>query len=471
MSWRLPLEAVTITIANPDEPPQLVNATDAVTATDGTQLSAVQELSWQWSRPSPRDHQDDGTLELTLRFALPRHIAIDAYINIALHVAGHIIDLPGHWVESVTWAETRRPDLPSVWTYTITATNGVGRANGIRLSATPWPEHDELEERLDRINAASPVPLVDLEATATNLGGPSLQSPPLLGRDVDSANALDIITRTANTWGLLIAAVRRGVALYSQEATRIFGPANYSVGTRWSIVRTPPPTPLPASAIEQRPRSLSRQGLVTTCRVDFYVKNSTTGEVREASRTWRASVARPSAQVNIATDYLANESTDWPLDDTTAFVGDVAQTAIALVVEASTNPAPILEEGRIVLARVPELLPALIAPVLSQRTQFIITDAPDDLAVAVAITQGHLTVADGQVALSLALQPLALTGTRPMRISDWPGPEDLPDVADMGNYVPAQFLDLDAANALDQQDPGITIADTALVFRPQYWKE
>ena len=436
----------------------VINTTSAH-ADDIDELTAVDRLTISWSHPNARLHEEAGSLRISLRHPVAGVITLGSKLTVAVVVDSVLIELGSWWVQSVEW---RR--LPSgAWLHAVDAVDTVGLAAGIRLASTPWPADQDLEQRVDAINAASPITLVEPP-------GWDGFNAPLLGRDVDNADALDIIQRTAATWGRCALAGVDGIVLHAPAATRIIV-GHYmtpSVPVSSIVERGPAPVTLPANVIESAPRGLSRAGLITVARINFWIEDLDTGETSEAARSWRnPAPGQPTASLIIDTDFRHTTSAAWPLDPADAYLGDMAAIAAGIAAEGST-PRPQLTAARIVVDQLPQLADLIS---IHTRTRIILTisGAPADVDPTVHIAAGAISIRAGRLALQLTLAPAITAGLRPMRWSDWPTPTTVPDPPIMGDPVATRWSHTGPPAVTAPADL-IRISDTRLVAAPTSWR-
>ncbi|MFT3876190.1 MAG: hypothetical protein QM708_07200 [Propioniciclava sp.] len=437
-----------------------VNTTSGAAANLGI-LTAVGALTCEWSHPNARTHEEPGSLSLTLRYPTPGLIHLDSKLHISCRVHNATLDLGSWWVESV---HARRTS--DAWIYKIAAANAVGRAAGIRLAASPWPAADvRLRDRIAQINHASPIALLD----------PDDDSPEhqwLVARDVDAADALEIIHRTASSYARLAVASSTGIALVHPDGTHIRVPRHDPPHPPAAVVsRGAPPAVLSASRVEDAGRDLSRRGLVTVVRVTFYVADRDTGDVSETSRNWRSPQARhlPTASLTIDTDLEFETTAAHPLDPSTVVLPEIGPFAAGIAGEGTT-PRPVLTAARLAVGLDDVPWDAVLDVRRRTTTIFFLDPVPADLDPAVYISAGTIEIAAGQLTASVTLAPAVTAGIRPMRWSDWPTPADVPTNPRPRDTVAARFehcgpLD-DPLTLADQ----IRIIDTRVVDAPTSWR-
>lgn len=432
---------VTVTLAG-----QVVNTTAAQAARLGDQLSAVEACVIEWGRPHPHGHDAPGSITLVLRLDRPGAVALDDEVLIHALPQGWPVGnrmLVGQgWVESV---EYDRVPESAVWRYVVRCQTWAGRADAARLSAAPWPADQELSERLQAINAASPYPIVDPIHAAGSIG----LSVPLAARDVDNANALEVLQVTANTWGLLVQESRYGMLLYTPAGHEWFMPRLSTVSPRVELDVAPQQhSELPARALARTPRRLDRSGYLTDVVVNFQLFDSTTGETSDASRRWRAPGASGHAgsQLTIDTDYQVAFTPDYPIDPAAAYLGPAGTRAEAL----TATPAaarPVLEAGRVLLDRLDVGRVSLLAGTAYRSVAtWLVTECPPDLDPVVTVLTGRLTIEAGWMGLEVELAPMILAGVRPLMWSDFPD-DSLPPATIQGDLVPATFAHTDYASS------------------------
>lgn len=441
-----------------------VNTTAAQAAQVGSVLSAVESATFTWSRPHARLHEDAGQLDLVLRHQDPGQVALDDPVTLSVTgptISGRLY-LGTWWVESVDWQPIRVRGQ-RVWRYVVTATNAIGRAAATRLSALPWPAGQTLGQRVDAINAASPVgDLVFLRANSLLVGPANVAA-----RDVDYADAGEIIQRTANTWGLVAIDGSDMVALeFADQGTSIDWPVRTASGPSLLRFRAPwPAVDVPSRAVVQAPRSLSRQGEVNRVAVTFWMDNldEPDQDPEEATRVFLAPrTGRPTATLTINTESVVSTSEASPTDPQTVWLGGVMETAAAVVAEAGP-PRPLLGQTRILLDRLePEAASRLVHSYYRAVNTIELADAPADLDRFARVASGRVDISAGALVLDVVLVPLAPHGVRPLRWSDWPQPPDAPENPPMGQIVPLRFRDLNFTY--------LTASDLRLVDAPTAWR-
>ncbi|MFT3877420.1 MAG: hypothetical protein QM708_13505 [Propioniciclava sp.] len=452
--WSIPVD-VTLTLGT-----LTINTTSADAAHEGT-LTAVESLTVDWARPSLRGHEEPGTLTLTLRHPRPGLIALgDRIAAWCTPTATAPLSLGAWWVESCTWAQA-----PSgAWIYEVTATNAIGRASGVRLAASPWPSGwVRLADRIASINAASPFTLVAHDTSA--------DTAVLLGRDVDSADALDIIQRTAMSYGRFAVAGPHSIALARPAATHVRMPRYEPPRPPAVLVdRGRPPAPLPASRVENSGRELSRRGLVTAVKVSYHLLDLDSGDTTEEARSWRSPAAHlPPAALAFDTDLLVETSAADPLDPATVHLGAPGSIAAGIAAEGTT-PRPLLAPARCAVGLGGLPLTDLIE--IGHRASAILTldGAPADLERLVHIAASTIHIARGRLALSVTLAPAATAGVRPLRWTDFPTPTDVPYQPATLDLVAARFAHCGPLSDPFPPADQLRIGDTAAVDAPTFWK-
>lgn len=448
--WRVP---VTVTL--------LIGGVAIHTGPDDLDaLTAIEQVDLDWSQPTPRSSEDAGSVTVTLRHPTPGIIAVDDVLDALILVGSTVIRLGRWWVESVTWSR-----LPSgAWRHKVTATNAPGRAAGLRLAAEPWPEGQTLAQRVAAINASSPVGSI-LDAAVPAVG----EEVTLAGRDVDNATAQDVITATASSFGLVVVSSATGLAIATPaSATRVQPPVDSTGTPAARITRASSARSLPARAVEDVPRSLSRQGVTTRVDVRFIMRDTSTGQQTEQTRRYvAAGDPRATSQLTIDTDILVTTSPDWPTDPQQAYLGPIGDRAFGIADAGRARPR--LDAARVALSLLDTpTLAALLDVTQRTRTPWLLDDAPGDVDSAVAVAAGAVTITAGRLALQVTLAPLALSGVRAMRWSDWPTPATVPTEPIMGDPIPTRFSHLATRVAGVEQ---ISAADLRLVDAPTSWRQ
>lgn len=387
-----------------------INTTSASSA--DAELTAIEELSASWSRPTPRDSPDAGTTQLVLRYPTqpPIYAGYWVTVGVQLDPGGAVVPVAAGPVESVTYARSNH--RRGIWRAVVQCIDTLGYAEQARLAATPWPVHTTIPARLAAIAAAGPPGMLDLDAVPAG-GWPDATSAPLAPRDVDNAPALDVIRRTVAGYLLVADNGPSGVTVAGRPGPHItWTPAV-------QIVRGDPVTTLPARAVRDMPRSISRRGGLNSATIR-YQRHDDAGELVEDETSYRYLTRRTESGYRIDTDQLRTAGQTTELD---AWLTDT----MAL----SAGQAPMLDGTADVLTR--DLTAATLAPLIDSTRRghaVVLLDRADpDIEPGQAITSGRLAIRAGHLSLTIGMQPARLAGYHALTWGEIPPAVQFDDLA------------------------------------------
>ena len=459
---------LTVTVTPPGGAPVVLNTTDPATAETGAVLSAVDALAVSWGASSGRDHPDPGSIALRIRHAAPDAIAYESLIEAQLQVDGRPAVLVARgWASVLTQHQRRRLDGTTLWLTDVQAVDVLGLAAAVRLASLPWPA-EGLTSRLPRINTASPVPLVaTMPADARDAPSPSAA---LRSRDVDNADALEIIRITASSGAPVTIGTERawlpGFAHEGPAGVTVDGLAGITLAwlpVQFVPVRHRPPVTLPAAAVERTAATTSRASVLDQVGVSLTPRLTDAAGVRDldpADAIVRPAVRRQrsTSAHTITTDHWAGVATE----EETLTVDDIPapnrRWALALIAEAAT-PVPIPDAATIDLELLPAATVELLTGIGSRGNVVTAIDPPTPpVDQYQRVLGGRLTYRHGRPALVVDTEPAQLAGARPMRWSDWPkagyGPLDPPRFSDL-RTPPAGIAPLTAAETRCMNMPAL----------------
>lgn len=452
MNRRTHAYALTLTLTPPGGDPITVNVNDA---TDAGQLTAIAELGITWGMPSGRDHQDPGTITATFLLDIPDAIPWESRLDAHLAVDGRPPMLIAQgWAQVIVETRIDRPAGP-VYRYSVSCTDILGRGQAARLAATPWPAEDPVT-RLGRIVQASPIALDGNPAPYLWAGHrqPSLN---VAARDVDNASALEVLRATTFPDlipEVLIEAVN-GIAYAPPPGTLILRDA---IGA-WDVWRLGGQPTIPASAVELTTRTTSRatvvdqvvlsvarqwvdaEGVTQTAGLDVTVRPTTARGTSTGSHTITADTAIVTAAQD--TPVSASDIKDW-----------AAVRWARNLLELNASPCPVLAPARLDVAQLDASQIRQFTAIATRPFIRVTIDGVTEASVSPyqRVIGGTITYRAGQLAITAQLEPTRVTGSRPMRWSDWPHAGDYtwdaPRFADLATstVTAAELVDTIAPN-------------------------
>lgn len=391
--------AVRLTVTPPGRPSVVLSGS----APDSP--AAVDALTVTWSRPTGRSHAEPGTLKLSVLAPVGYDEAWatwDAEVIAEVLLDGLVWFPVGRgWINTVSRRTIRRDAAPA-WLYAVDCIDVLGRANATRLAALPWPQHTRAQ-RAAAIDAASPAgPLLGSE-----LGSWSAITGDLVPRDVDNANALDIIRRTTDPSSTAQEGEdgiveRRPPAPWPTAASED-GRYLRLLGQRYVVE-------LPANTIEDTGRTIDRTSRVDGVTLTYPTLDPDDGKWVETSETIRATVTRGSASsLKLVTDELG-------LDTPTAAGQRLRSSLAGLLGESAAAARRLTSTPRIIVDR---LTPADIRDLVEIRQRgnnlIRITPRPDDLDALHTVLGGELRIVGRTIRLALDLAPSIVDGIRPLK--------------------------------------------------------
>lgn len=396
-------------------------------------LSAVNGFAISWGSPTARDHPEAGShrLEFEASPANAAALTLDTRINVNCLIDGvYTVNLLVAWVESADRHKTkagRRRITPEL-------ADWYGRASATKLAALPWPPHNQVQ-RFQAINSASPSGLLcDWFKASDQIT--------LLPRDVDNADALDVIRRTI--------APQRAAAGYAGfkpiglPGNVYNGPVTIQ-GTTQPATITPHPhkvITVPAAALEDTPEFLDRSSYITQARYSTAYWTTAGGRGDDVTLVSR----NPNPQKLTASVWTVES------DRGVAQAGTTLPSEISWVATANLNPTWARQPARVQLDQIDtQGLINLVGSDTRDAVILHIPDAPAGFDPYQTVIGGHLVGDYDQpipLTLTVRLEPTRLTGARPMKFSDFPGP------ATAFPGLPAR---------MSNQSPTVRISDLELV--------
>lgn len=427
MTPTTPISAVTLIVGIPGHTPRVVAHT-AYQAQVGA-LTALGGITIEWRRPTPRDHEEGGTIQLDFLDGEPDAIPTGSRLEVWAQVGPDLILIGLGWATSVIWEPGPLGENGRLWRYRVTCDNAPARAAGIKLAALPWPVHTQ-RARLDAINTAARLPLISdewLAVASTDVGYI------YAARDVDNYPALEAIHRTAvlpTTDPRIVVEGHDGLTIVPLPGWHLNWPT--AVGDTLQIGGSVP-VHIPARAIEQRPRHRDRTSRVNRAKLNYWHWDVTTDETEETSRTWTGPDTRvETSQHTIDTDGVY----------TATMLANAALISwLKNIVRACALDTAVLDPTRVILSRLYAGDIRQLIEIGSRSVRHVIIDnAPPDVAADQTVVAGRLTIGAGlrTITLDLDLQPLTLVGLAPLRWADFPRPADVAGTA----FIPVRFRDL-----------------------------
>lgn len=362
-----------------------------------------------WSRPTPRDQLEPSTITFTLRLrpesphtrliALATQVRIIAAaerweVSFSTQLGPNEVILTHAWITA--WSHGPEKDHLGRHTYTVEATDIIGRAAATPIGDTPWP-YQNRQDRIARLNAISPSgPLIN---AIQNVDRTTM----LAARDVDNMTALDIAHLCSDP---------RREHLIPAPSTNI-SRATYERIPRGTVVNLADhfPTRIPARAIENTGSRLDRQGSVNTISVTFPPNSSSPPE----GRSYTHATATFPSRWSVATDRVIAPTS--------------VQTWANAILDVAANPAirP-AAPSRILLDRLDHLDPpnrhhrgAELLHVGDRERQILaVIDAPSDVDQVQSLTGSTITITGRIITLHAHLMPGSLDGLVPITIQQLP---------------------------------------------------
>lgn len=437
-----------------------VNTTDAQAAFLGDVPSAVETMTGEWGQPNGREHASPGKLTLTLILDTAEHAAIDYESQVDVTLAldgGDPYPFWRGWIDEITITrrtvhhpDTRQP--VTTWVYDLTVGDVIARAAATKINL-PILDRQRPAERVDAIIAASPVPL--LAGSWTYSAFPSVWLRP---RDFDNQPVLTLLHEIASTAMLQVHEHRNGLRIYNampgtsalnwlrirseDYINPIFGgwtPRGFMQGEITSGARLggqdPSISTVDASAVFETPRRLNRATMLNEVSVGYWIATRDyefignkfiQGEPEERTVYVRNTSRQAStSQQRIVTDECLFYESDGP---------EPAPPDMSIPrswLDQSARPLRTIDTVDLITDRLDTTTVQAIteigggSPRNAGRTPrgLMIYNAPDDLDEGWRIVHGTATIRQGEISLTLGVEPASLTGQTTLRFSDIPRPQ------------------------------------------------